>query len=410
LLELLLIPKDPRGIVLACGLVAVVAFSVNALILGDWIGFAYLIAAAVGYLFLQTRLVPTVVWVAIGAYGVLAATAGNASAWIVVGLGAALAGVSLVRPAQSDQPQTSRNLEVRLQQPELDLVPQAATRPETSGILELPGPQASPNGAGLAVDAAEAEADEVPSVASTRHRVALRAIGSLAIQVDGRDQTRRLRDQPRLEFLLSYLLARKVCDWEAAADRSAIAEEIAPGYEPAVQRDRLRKTLHAFKAALGTDLKDLVRVSGSHFKLDIADVDFDVAALFEMSARVTRRHGLIDVALADEIRELLERTAAGEFLAGFSELEHHVTEGKGAAGEMVEQARDRVRGWRADLTSVLARHLEAAGRPQSSIAFLRSALAQAPAREDLARLLMAAYLQSGQTARAEEVRLEYELA
>ena len=129
-----------------------------------------------------------------------------------------------------------------------------------------------------------------------------------------------------------------------------------------------------------------------------------------MSAQVSRRHGLIDLALAEEVRRLLETTAAGEFLAGFSELEHQVTGGRGSAGQVVDEARSLITGWRADVTAALARHLEAAGRPRSSIVYLQSALSQCPQREDLARLLVAAYLQTGQTARAEEIRLEYELS
>jgi DNA-binding SARP family transcriptional activator len=410
LTDKLLIPKDPRGIVLACGFAALAAFGINALVSGDWIGFGYLLGAVIGYVFLQTRLVPTILWLAVAVGGFVGATAGNASAWIVVGFGAVLTVVSLLRPSEVEERRSSRNLEVRAGQPETAPLPASPVEQTSSGNLELVGTETSANGTGSAADPMDPAGGAVPSAESTRHRIALRAIGTLCIEVDGRDQTRRLRDQPRLEFLLSYLLARKVCEWEAAVDRSAIAEEIAPGYEPPVQRDRLRKTLHALKAALGTDLRGLVRVSGSQFRLDLAEVDFDVAALVEMSARVNRRHGLIDTALADEIRELLESTAGGEFLAGFSELEHHVTEGKGAAADLIEQARVQVSGRRADLTSALARHLEAAGRPQSSIAYLRSALSQSPRREDLARLLLAAYLQTGQTARAEEIRLEYELA
>jgi len=185
---------------------------------------------------------------------------------------------------------------------------------------------------------------------------------------------------------------------------------MAPGIEPKSQRDRLRKTLHAFQAALGPDLKSLVRITPSQVRLDLAGVDSDVLELRDVSARLDRRRGLIDATLADEVRGLLERTAGGEFLAGFEEVEHQVTGGNGAAGGVIRDAREKVAAWRADLTAALARHFEAVGRSQSSIAFLRSALAQAPGREDLARLLMAAYLQTGQTARAEEVGLEYELA
>src|ERR1035437_3079171 len=95
-LEKLLVPRDPRGIVLLCGLVAAAALGVSALMVGDQIGYAYLAAVAVGYLFLQTRLVPTVLWILIALGGVAGALAGNTSDWIVCVLGTGLAIVSLL--------------------------------------------------------------------------------------------------------------------------------------------------------------------------------------------------------------------------------------------------------------------------------------------------------------------------
>ena len=87
-----------------------------------------------------------------------------------------------------------------------------------------------------------------------------------------------------------------------------------------------------------------------------------------------------------------------------------MTEGRGGIEEVIEPARVAIANWRADLTAALARHLEASGRAQSSIAYLRSALDQSPGREDLARLLVAAYMQSGQIAQADEFRREYGLS
>src|ERR1700692_3093006 len=82
-LDKLLVPRDPRGIVLLCGLVAAAALGVSALMVGDQIGYAYLVAVAVGYLFLQTRLVPSMLWLLVALGGVAPALAGNTSGWIV---------------------------------------------------------------------------------------------------------------------------------------------------------------------------------------------------------------------------------------------------------------------------------------------------------------------------------------
>src|SRR5438093_857620 len=106
------IPQDPRGIVLACGLVGLAALAIATVIAGDWLGFAYMVAAGLGYLYLQTRLVPTTVWLAVGAVSVLSATGGNPEAWIVVGLAGLLAIVALVPPPEEKGRETSRNPEV----------------------------------------------------------------------------------------------------------------------------------------------------------------------------------------------------------------------------------------------------------------------------------------------------------
>jgi DNA-binding SARP family transcriptional activator len=233
-------------------------------------------------------------------------------------------------------------------------------------------------------------------------------MGRLRIEVNGRDLTSRLNEQPRLEFLFSYLLARAIRGADAPIDRPALADEVAPGISTASQLDRLRKQISALKSTLGPEGKDLLQVNSTHVRLDLSGVDIDILQLEQMARLIGRRKALIDPDLADQIRALLEETA-GEFLAGFAELEQQVTGGRGTASQIVDEARGAIFGWRADLVQALAVYNEAAGYPQASIAHLKSALDQSPQRQDLARLLVAAYLQTGQTARASEARLEYDL-
>jgi DNA-binding SARP family transcriptional activator len=401
----LLIPRDPRGIVLACGFVALAALGTDALLVaGDWIGFALLVTAVVGYLFIRTRLVPVVLWAAVAAYGVLAAISGNASDWLVVGLAGLLVVVALFPPVDWTEEPTSRNLEVSGSAAERKLQRAKASADQSSRNLEV-AEVARPNGSNPKMEPEDASAagDHVQN----RHRAYLRTIGSLQLELGGRDRLQRVRQQPRLEFLLTYLIARRVSTLGGLEERSAIAAELAPGYEQSTQLDRMRKTLHALGEALGPDLKNLLDKTSSHIRLDLTGIDVDFVVLSEMAAKVDRRGGLIDAALADEVRNLLETTAGGEFLAGFSELEQEVTRGRGDAARVVEDARMKVNGWRADLVVALARHFEAAGRAQSSIAYLQSVNNQSPEREDVARLLVAAYLQTGQIARAEEIQRAY---
>jgi len=226
---------------------------------------------------------------------------------------------------------------------------------------------------------------------------------------DGRDVTLRLNEQPRLEFLFSFLVARVARGDDPGVDRSALADEVAPGFPAGSQRDRLRKQLYALQAALGSELKALVRVTNTQVRLELGGIDTDFGRLLEASRLVARRRGLIDDVFADQIRSLLDDTLSGEFLSSFSELEHQVTEGRGSAAQVVEEARSSIAGQRADLARALAEYHEASGRPQASIAYLRAALAGCPARQDLARLLVVAYMRTGQTTLADQARLEFDL-
>ena len=429
ILDTLLVPRDARGIVLACGFVAVAALGISALTFGDPLGYGYLAAAAMGYFFLQTRLVPTALWLLVSFGGAAGAMAGNPSGWIVCGLGLLLAVVSLlpvpaafrgepvkaeVRPSLSSASGASENAASVESSRKLEVSPIRTSRSPEVGAVEAGG-RAPIEGIkpGDPVDLAGSDlADLTLPTADPKSlaaRVAIKTIGRLRLEINGRDLTQRLNEQPRLEFLFSYLLARATRAADAAIDRPALADEVAPGIPAGNQRDRLRKQLHALQSTLGSEAKTLLRINNTHVTLDLTGVDIDTVALEQMSRLVGRRKTLIGGDLADQIRALLEETAGGEFIAGFSELEHQVTAGNGTASQTVDEARALIAGWRADLVQALADYNGAAGYPQRSIAYLKSALTQCPQRQDLARLLVAAYLETGQTARAAEARLEYDL-
>jgi ParB-like chromosome segregation protein Spo0J len=75
----------------------------------------------------------------------------------------------------------------------------------------------------------------------------------------------------------------------------------------------------------------------------------------------------------------------------------------------VAQARELIANQRAELVRALAEYQDAIGHPEASIGHLQAALEALPARQDLARLLVVAYLKTGQTARASEVRRQFAL-
>jgi hypothetical protein len=143
--------------------------------------------------------------------------------------------------------------------------------------------------------------------------------------------------------------------------------------------------------------------------LDLDDTEFDIASLRQLGERIRQRGFLIDAQLAEEVRRMLQATGEHEFLAGFEELENKVTQARGTAGEVVAEARAAIANLRAELASALAEYHDAAGHPEVAIPVLRSVLDASPQRQDVARLLVIAYLKTGQTALASEVRRNFDL-
>src|SRR5438445_5584811 len=312
-LDTLGVPRDPRGIVLLCGFVASAAFGFVALLspASDPIGFAYLAVAVVGYLFIQTRGLTTFLWLLVAAGGAAAVIAGGAGGWVEFIIGLALAVVALTPP-----PGDSQNLSGAHRQ--------RHDSPGTSPVLNGAG-------GGLSVDSFQSsrkvedsptrtsgkaevgtagngmrQLSTEPAVpGSKRSQIAIKSIGRLRLIADGRDVTLRLNEQPRLEFLFSFLVARVARGDDPGVDRSALADEVAPGFPAGSQRDRLRKQLYALQAALGSELKALVRITNTQVRLELGGIDTDFGHLLETSRLVARRRGLIDDVFADQIRSLL---------------------------------------------------------------------------------------------------------
>jgi len=211
-----------------------------------------------------------------------------------------------------------------------------------------------------------------------------------------------------LAFLWKYLLARWVSGDPQVA-RTAVSDEASPGVSEASQRERLRKQLHDLQRHLPTELAALVHSNRTHVWLDLEGTEADVASLRDLSSRVRQRGFLIDSALSQEIDQALADTDSLEFLAGFEELEHKVNQGRGTAGQVVAEARTAIANQRAELIRALAEYEDALGRPEAAIPHLVSALHSLPERQDLARLLVVAYLKTGQSARASEVRRQFAL-
>ena len=418
LLDTLGLPRDPRGIVLLCGYIAAAAFGLVTLLNppSDPIGFAYLAVAVVGYFFIQTRGLTTFLWLLVAAAGVAAVLAGGAGGWVEFVIGMALVVVALTPlPTKYwNQPMdglvaSARAVSSPIQNGDRGRGLSVDSFQSSRKVEDSPTRTSGKAEVGASGNGLQGRSMELAEPGSKRSKIAIKTLGRLRLAADERDVTLRLNEQPRLEFLFSFLLARVARGDDPSLDRSALADEVAPGLPSGSQLDRLRKQLYALQSALGSELKALVRVTKTVVRLDLSGVDTDFGRLLEASRLVARHRTLIDDVFADQIRSLLDDTLGGEFLSSFSELEHQVTEGRGSAAQVVEDARAAISNQRADLVRALAEYYEASGHPQTSIAYLRAALVGSPGRQDLARLLVVAYMRTGQTVLAEQARLEFDL-
>lgn len=384
LLDTLLVPRDARGIILLCGFIGCAAFGLGAILTPptDPIGWAYLGGAALGYFYIQTRGLTTFLWLLVAAGGVAVAFAGAASGWVMFGLGIALAAVSLL-PLPAEYRDVS-------------------SPPAEPTLLPLSTSGAPVNG----------QSSTFPEVSSTgpaepSGRLVIRSIGAFTLTSSAGDLTSNLEAKPVVSFIWKLLLAREVRGDPHLA-REALGDELSPGISDTARRQRVRKQIYDLQKDIRPELAALVRTDRTHLWLDLDDADFDAAALKKLCHRIASPGLLIDRNLAQQARQMLTATS-GEFLAGFEDLHHRVTQSNGTAGQVVADARQLIANQRADLTGALADYLDATGQVKDAIPHLKVALELLPERQDLARLLVAAYLQTGQTARASELRNSYNL-
>jgi len=381
-LEKVGLPRDPRGIVLLCGYLAATAFGVTAVLTppGDPIGWAYLLLAGVGYFFIQARGITIFLWVLVAGAGLAVALAGTNSGWVEFALGLAVAAVGAVPP------------------PTTRATPAGATalNGNSSSFLEV------------STNHGHAPINEKPiDPAESSARLEIRSMGRLQLLCGELDLASSLEDKPVLAFLFKYLLARSVAG-EPQALRSAVAEELSPGLPDSNQRERLRKQLYDMQRDTNPDVGSLVLANRSHVWFALDKADSDAGRLAALSAAVRKRASLISAEEADEIRHTLEDSDQ-EFVSGFEELEQKVNQGRGTASDVVARARNLIADQRVELISALAEYQDAIGRPEAAIGHLRAGLDAMPERQDLARLLVVAYLKTGQTARAGEVRRQFAL-
>ncbi len=368
---------DLRGWVLAAGSLGAALLGVGLLLTGDPFGLLYLAAGVAGYVFLHSRVFSLAIWSGVALGALAGAILGGSWSGLLVALVAA--GLAVVAARRG----TGRRTAV------------------SAGTGSVDGAQTSvepPEGSEPPLSLTK------PAAVESR-RTVIRSVGRIQVLHDGEDLSAALLQRPTLAFLWSFLLARLVLS-EQPLLRNSLADEMSPGLPAQSQTKRLRDQLYNLQHDIPPLIGGMIEADRHQVGLRLNGADFDVLRLRDLSQSLTREAELLEPAMAEQAEALLKELARGEFLPGFEELENAVTEGRGAAGDTVRDARLQVAGWRAAVACAVADHRLARRQPELALQVLEPRLADAPQREDVGRRLISAYLQTGQTARAEQLRRE----
>jgi hypothetical protein len=234
-------------------------------------------------------------------------------------------------------------------------------------------------------------------------------IGRLQIFTRGTDVTQQLVSKPTLSFVFLYLLTRAIQSPGSTILRQSLAQEVSPGLPSTQQLRRLRSTMHDIQRKLPAELADRVKVDGDTISLDLTGVELDVNWLrwYKSSAR---DRALLDPDLERRLAAHLESMASGEFLPGWEDIEQKANNARGVAGDLVRDIRREVDQLRCDLALALARSYLASGQAAKATQPLELVLPIAADRDDLHRLLVWVYQQTGQHAKASKLAAQLRAA
>jgi hypothetical protein len=254
------------------------------------------------------------------------------------------------------------------------------------------------------------DAPEAESAAATSDpgHLRIRTFGRLQLMQAGQDYGPLLMAKKMLAFIWLYLFVRRLLEPEAVVNRGAFAEEYSPGLSPPKQNKRLRGRLTDINADLPPVLSSRVVSDRLHLHLDLSNSSIDILRLREVATLCVDQKGMLAPDLVTEARRMLGETE-GELLPGWTDIEADTNGGRGGAKEYVRALREVAETARVDLMGALAANHLARQESRKAIPLLERALEHQPEREDLARKLVAAYMQTGQHTRAVELQKDHSL-
>jgi Bacterial transcriptional activator domain len=256
----------------------------------------------------------------------------------------------------------------------------------------------------------ESEDLDPTSPTSDPGHLRIRTFGRLQLLQAGHDYGPELMSKKVLAFIWLYPFVRRLLDPDGHVKRAAFAEELSPGLSPVRQNKRLRDRLgDMYKRDLPPVLSGRLIADRQELHLDLSNCSIDVVRLQEVARLCTEKHGMLTDDSVAEARRILDETE-GEFLPEWDDIEKETNGGRSAAArEYIRAAREMAETARVDLMGALAANHMARQEPRKAIPLLEKALEHQPEREDLARKLIAAYLETGQHAKATELQKDHAL-
>jgi Bacterial transcriptional activator domain len=256
-------------------------------------------------------------------------------------------------------------------------------------------------------DTDDAEPSTAPVVDPSH--LTIRTFGRIELRQAGQDYAPELLRKKVLAFIWLYLFVRGLLEPGGRVDRGAFCEEFAPGLSPERQRKRVRDRLDdMFSRDLPEALTSRLISDRTQLRLDLSRCSIDIVRLQDLAKQCGAKDGMLTNDLAAEAIRALNETE-GEFLPDWEEIENETNGARGAAGDYIRSLRELAQTARVELMGALAANHVARQESRKAIPLLEQALERQPEREDLARKLRAAYLETGQHARAAELQKDHAL-
>jgi Tetratricopeptide repeat len=363
-----------RSALLAVGFLLLVVLGVVRLLAGDGRGLAFVALGVAGLIFMTRRGLSAAIWLGValdGALGFLG-DSGYRGAELVAGVVGA--GVALI-PVQ--------------------------TAGLTATDTDAPHRPASMDG-----EPTGEMNPELPTIAGPAPRLTISTIGRFEVVGPDGDLTGELSRRPVQEFLWLFLLARKLAGL-GPITRPALAEVLSPRIDSDEQGNRLRRRISDMQSDLAKPLLECLVLKGREVDFNLNGCQVDVLRLTGLRERLQAAGEIPPPELVKEAEATLQAVGFGKFLPSWEEIETRMTAAKGSAGDTIVEVRVVVSEDRAAIVLALTSLYRAAGTPARAIPLLVKVLDDNEEIEDVARALVAIYLNTGQFDKAKEAKRKY---